>query len=138
MVVIRRFVMFLYFLNNILNRNRTCSHMNVPAGMEYGYCPDCGEFIHNRWYLCRCACCNVKRKSILQFSQVKPQEKYCANCGSKEFFVIEVPKINFIDINFAVLKKEIELNKNLHYTISQCWFDNFENIEKILLPIVEN
>ena len=36
---------------------------------------------------------------------------FCPNCGAEAFFVEQVEHINFIDINFAVLKKEVVKNR---------------------------
>lgn len=99
---------------------KTCNHDKITPDMEAGYCPDCGKLIHNEWYLTRCACCGVKLRSCTRNGVVLPQNHYCSNCGSEEFVVEEVKKINFIDINFAVLvKKEVEEVKKASTT--QCW-----------------
>ena len=86
-------------------KSRQCKHENFPPDKDTGYCPDCGELIENRWFIVRCACCGVKHKAIIKNGQIVPVEKFCHNCGGKDFVVERVNKINFIDINYAVLVK---------------------------------
>ena len=102
---------------------KQCTHEKIMPEQEQGYCPDCGKLIKNEWYITRCACCGVKMKAISKNGIIMPQNHYCSNCGSKEFSVEKVNKINFIDINFAVLiKKEISKKKK-NYS-SQFWQEN--------------
>ena len=108
---------------------KECLHPKITPEKDSGYCPDCGKYVENKWYLTRCSCCNVKRKTTIKFGEVIPESKYCPNCGAIDFFVQEINSINFIDINFAVLKKEINENKSKNY--SQTWLDR--EIEPIKL-----
>ena len=98
---------------------KECQHPRVTPDKDSAYCPDCGKYIENKWYLARCSCCNVKRKTTIRFGEVLPEFKYCPNCGCYHFYVQELSSINFIDINFAVLKKEI--NEKLSKNLSQSW-----------------
>ncbi len=98
-----------------------CSHDRVYPDTDAQYCPDCGRYIENKWYLTRCACCNVKRKTIIKHGEIQPQSHYCPNCGAEEFRVELVATINFIDINFAVLVKEI--NEEKSHNRCQSWVD---------------
>ena len=98
-----------------------CKHEKFPADRDFGYCQDCGELIENRWFIVRCACCGVKHKAICKNGKVVPLEKFCDNCGSREFVVERVDKINFIDINYAVLVKTVISNDVEPYT--QSWVD---------------
>lgn len=108
------------FLTNLFKLKRSCTHDKITPDMEYGYCPDCGKFIQNEWYITRCACCGVKMKAIAKNGEIFPQNHYCSNCGSKEYSVEKLEKINFIDINFAVLQKTVIENTNTVST-TQCW-----------------
>ncbi len=118
----------------MLYRERNCIHPNIFAGADCGYCPDCGEFINNKWYLCRCACCNVKRKGIIKFDKIIPDTKFCSNCGCSEFVLEELPEINFINIYFAVLKKEVQRKNRLDFASIQSWVSNVnETVTKGLL-----
>lgn len=112
------------FLVRIINLCCTmkCTHEKINILSEKSYCPDCGALVENKWYICRCACCGVKRKAVLLFGNVVPEEKFCTNCGSKEFIVEEVKEINFIDINFATLKKEeVKQPLTVNFAPIQTW-----------------
>ena len=60
--------------------------------------------------------------------------KFCENCGGNEFVAERVDKINFIDINYAVLVKAVVTNDVQPYT--QSWVDVTEttNYKPQLLP----
>ncbi len=94
-------------LLDYFRRNNVCRHDKITPDKDVAYCPDCGELIENRWYITRCACCGVKLKSIIKNGEVIPEEHYCHNCGFRSFIVERVNKINFIDINYAVLVKAV-------------------------------
>lgn len=98
-----------------------CKHDRFPIEQEIGYCPDCGELIENQWFIMRCSCCGVKHKAIYRNGKIVPIEKFCDNCGSKDFIIERVNKINFIDINYAVLVKTVITNQVKEFT--QCWVD---------------
>lgn len=93
------------FLLDLFRRKKECQHTKVTPDKDFSYCPDCGELIENRWYITRCACCGVKLKAVIKNNNVIPDEHFCHNCGSSRFLVERVDKINFIDINYAVLVK---------------------------------
>lgn len=110
---------------NFFRKNR-CKHLKVPANIEAGYCPDCGEYIENRWYLVRCKHCKIKRKAHLTSGNVLPDTQFCPNCGGILYEIEKLEKINFIDINFAVLKKEIvEIVKKIAPITT--WVEDFQN-----------
>lgn len=110
-----------------LNFTKECRHDSVTPDKEGGYCQECGEYVQNKWYLVRCSCCNVKRIGYTNFNnEVKPKGKFCHNCGSKEFHIEELDSINFIDINFAVLKKEV-ISSGIADARSQIWINEKEN-----------
>ena len=98
-----------------------CSHSHVKADVDFAYCPDCGELIENQWYLVRCACCGVKLRGMIKNGEVVPEKHFCHNCGTREFVVERIDKINFIDINYAVLVKAVVPNHEFNYT--QSWVD---------------
>lgn len=100
---------------------KKCSHENLPIDMEFGYCPDCGKLIENEWYITRCSCCGVKLKSVIKRGDIMPELHFCHNCGSQEFLVEKLPKINFVDIHFAVLIKTPKAKRILNsYTQTWC------------------
>lgn len=92
---------------NILFKFKKCKHINLPANIQEGYCPDCGEYIKNNWYIIRCKHCKIKRKAQLIGENILPSSHFCPNCGGLLFEIEKLNKIDFININFAVLKKEI-------------------------------
>ena len=119
------------FLTNLFNLKKACSHDKITPDMEQGYCPDCGKFIINEWYITRCSCCGVKLKTNARNGDVFPQYQYCSNCGGKEYKVEKLDKINFIDINYAVLIKKIE--EELKVSSTQCWQERTSEQPKLLV-----
>lgn len=116
-------------------RKKECTHSKVSPEKESCYCPDCGKYIENKWYLTRCSCCNVKRKTTIKLGQVIPETKFCPNCGGVSFIVEEVRNINFIDINFAVLVKEVNEEYSRNFTQSWLERDNCESIKLLGLSL---
>lgn len=102
-------------------KNKTCTHSKVRADVDFAYCPDCGELIENQWYLVRCACCGVKLRGMVKNGEIVPENHFCHNCGTREFIVERIDKINFIDISYAVLVKAVVHNNEYNYT--QSWVD---------------
>lgn len=103
--------------------------MKVSPSEEFAYCPDCGELVENQWYLVRCNCCGVKALGTIRNGEVVALEHFCQNCGSREYHTELIDKINFIDIRFAVLVKNI-VKINLHST-TQSWVNsNYQNVAK--------
>ncbi len=120
------------FISSLFNFKKSCRHDKITPDMENGYCPDCGKFIQNNWYITRCSCCGVKLKTYERNGEIRPQNHYCTNCGSEEFVIEKLPKINFIDINFAVLvKTEIESNEKVAFT-TRCWQEKTPEQPKLL------
>ncbi len=92
---------------DLFRKNKVCTHDRVRLDSDLSYCPDCGELIENQWFLTRCACCGVKLKSTIVNGEIVPERHFCKNCGAEEFVVQRLDKINFIDIDYAVLKKNV-------------------------------
>ena len=110
-----------------------CTHDKIRPDVEQSYCPDCGKLIRNEWYITRCSCCGVKMKAMVKNGQIVPQEHYCSNCGGENFSVEKVDKINFIDINFAALKK-VEVEEEVIGSTTRCWQER--TIELPKLPVL--
>ena len=108
-------------LLKFLQRKNECTHSKVSPQDDLCYCPDCGELIENQWFITRCTCCGIKIKALYKNGEVVPSEKFCHNCGSNIFEAELVPKINCIDINYAVLVKTVVSPKVDEQT--QSWFD---------------
>ena len=121
-------------LTEFFKFNHECRHEKVSAEKDICYCPDCGELIENQWYIMRCTCCGVKHKCIVRHGKIVPVDKFCENCGGREFVAERVDKINFIDINYAVLVKTVVTNEVQPFT--QSWVDATEtqNYRPQLLP----
>lgn len=120
------------FISDLFFR-KSCSHDKISPELECGYCPDCGKLIQNEWYITRCACCGVKLKAMTKNGNVLPQYHYCSNCGGQEYLVEKLDKINFIDINFAVLvKREVEVSSQKVST-SSCWEEKTTLKPKLLV-----
>lgn len=107
--------------SQIFGFSKECSHEKVPLDVEYSYCPDCGELIENQWYLVRCASCGLKEIAVVKNGEIMPLENFCHNCGSKDYTVERLEKIDCININYAVLVKAIAKNYVDEY--SQSWVD---------------
>ena len=105
----------------LFNLKRTCHHTHVSPEADYAYCPDCGELIENQWYLVRCTCCGVKLKGMIKNGEIVPEKHFCHNCGTRDYVVERINKINFIDISYAVLVKSVVQNEDID--ITQSWVD---------------
>lgn len=109
-------------LLELFRKNKICKHDKVRPDAEFSYCPDCGEMIENQWFITRCACCGVKLKATIKNSEIIPEKQFCRNCGAKAFIVEKLEKINFIDIDYAVLVKCVV--KQPAQDITQSWVDS--------------
>lgn len=107
--------------SEIFSLHKKCQHNKVPIGQDIAYCPDCGELIENHWYITRCACCGLKERATIRNGEVVPEEHYCQNCGSKKYIVEEIKKIDCININYAIIVREVVKNDITEYT--QSWID---------------
>lgn len=113
------------FLNN-----KSCAHEKITPNMISGYCPDCGEYIKNQWYITRCACCGIKQKTIVIKGKILADIKFCKNCGNNTFTAIELNGINIVDIHYAVLQKQTVVNKKQNFI--QTWIDQNTYSPKLL------
>jgi len=108
-----------------------CYHEKITPDIDSAYCPDCGKYIENQWFLSRCACCGIKQKTIILKEKISTTTKFCRNCGNNSFIVEKINKINFIDINYAIVIKTIFNNKKASFT--QSWVDATGNYPPRLL-----
>jgi uncharacterized protein (UPF0212 family) len=114
--------------SQIFNFTKKCTHDKVPIEQDYYYCPDCGELIENQWYLVRCASCGLKEVATVINGEIVPVESFCHNCGSKGYTVERLEKIDCININYAVLKREIIRNDFNEY--SQSWTETNQTLNE--------
>ena len=121
------------FLNLLFNYffDTKCKHEKILPNLDFSYCPDCGKLISNEWYISRCACCGIKLITKIHDNEIIPQHAFCHNCGSSEFIVEKLEKINFIDINYAVLLKK-EVNELKKAQTIQCWQEKNNEQPKLL------
>jgi hypothetical protein len=119
-----------YYIDQLFTTKTECFHSKISSNSIAAYCPDCGEYIENQWYLTRCKCCGLKQKSVILKGKICPQNNFCINCGSNKFLIEKIDKINFIDINYSVLIKEaIDQNKE---SFTQCWEEKGSERIKLL------
>lgn len=85
---------------------KKCTHDKITPERQSGYCPDCGEYVENLWYITRCQCCGVKQRTRVIKGKVESDEKFCRNCGSSSFLIEELNKIDVVNINYAVVIKK--------------------------------
>lgn len=111
---------------DFLKQKHECTHDKIPIDVDEAYCPDCGELIKNKWYIVRCSCCGIKRKSHTEFKTVKPNTKYCPNCGSTEVHIEELEKLSFIDVPYAILKRVVV--KRTCRETHQIWVEKDEKL----------
>jgi len=119
------------FLLEFFKSQNTCKHEHITPEQECGYCPDCGEFIQNEWYLVRCSCCGVKRKAMIRNGKVVPQDHFCHNCGENEVIIEKLDAINFIDIQYSALLKKVCKSETVN-NFTQCWEEKTLNIPRLL------
>lgn len=123
------------FILDFFRRHHTCNHAHVSPSVQYSYCPDCGELIENEWYITRCACCGIKEKAIIKNGEIMPEANFCHNCGGNEYIVEKLDKINFVDINYAVLVKTVVPEDKI-VEVTQSWEDKSAN-KQILLQLFQ-
>ena len=111
-------------------RKTTCAHTHALINTNEGYCPDCGKFVKKYFYIVRCSCCEVKREAKVYFGEVLPKDKFCTNCGSKEYYVQKLDTISFVDIDYAVHTKEVFELDRADYASTQVWVEN-ENVPQV-------
>lgn len=85
----------------------SCKHEKVNLSMKAGYCPDCGDYVENHWYISRCKCCGVKQISFVKNRKIVTKERFCKNCGSNSFILEELKNLDIVNINYAVSLKHV-------------------------------
>ncbi len=115
-------------LLDFLIKKHECRHTNVPIDVDEAYCPDCGALIKNKWFLVRCSCCHIKRKAHLEYKEIKPDAKFCHNCGGTDFYIEELEKPNITDVRYVIFKKVV-IPQNA-YTTRQIWIEKESVLQK--------
>ena len=111
---------------------RHCNHEKISAGIKAGYCPDCGEYVENHWFITKCPVCGKRHKTILKHGKPVPAEKFCSNCGAQEFITEEIEFPDIVSINYAVYKKEVVKQKPSQ--VINAWVENTGKIR--ILPMI--
>ena len=94
-------------LLKFINNHTKCHHKNALLYQDEGYCPDCGQYLVKNYYIIRCARCDVKREAKLFWGEIVPQEKFCTNCGARDYYIEKLDKVNFVDARYAIYLKEV-------------------------------
>ena len=118
-------------LIKFINSKQNCSHKNALLNSDYGYCPDCGQFLVKNYYIIRCSCCDIKREAKLSWGEIVPVERFCSNCGSKEYYIEKLDSLNLIDAQFAIYVKEIASEFQTLHPEAQIWVEENEKIKQI-------
>ncbi len=108
-------------LLSVLFGFKKCTHDKMGLYSGGGYCPDCGEYVENQWYLVRCSCCGIKRVAITRGITVLPKDTFCTNCGEQEYYIEKLDHVNFIDINYATVVQTIKYD--LKQSFTQSWVE---------------
>jgi len=94
------------------------------------------------WAVLRCRCCASKRQGSLYFNSVIPNEKYCINCGSPEYYIEKKYKFELPDIDYAVLVKENVKEELIFSKKTQIWIEGEKTwsdyIQPKLIPYLLN
>lgn len=121
---------------DLFNQIFECRHERVSPDSDGAYCPDCGVYVENKWFIARCSCCNIKRTAVSKLNMVRPTTNYCPNCGSNDFYLEAIDNINFVDVHFAVHKKVVAPAPEI-VSRSQIWVNEKENTPQKFLGILQ-
>ena len=110
-------------LFDLFLKKSVCAHTHALINTNEGYCPDCGAYLKKYFYIIRCSRCDVKREAKIYFGDILPKEKYCTNCGSKDYYIEKLDVITFIDIPYAIHTKETISPEQLDFVSAQIWVD---------------
>ena len=110
-------------LLDLFLKKSTCAHAYALINTNEGYCPDCGAYLKKYFYIVRCSRCDVKREAKVYFGDVLPKEKFCTNCGSKDYYIEKLDTISFIDIPYAIHTKEVIVPEQIDIVSAQIWVD---------------
>ena len=110
---------------------KTCHHEKISAFIKSQYCPDCGEYVENHWFITRCPICGKKHKTVIKNGKPVPAEKFCQNCGSQDFKVEEIDSIDIVSINYAayITKTVKKADNRLSIYIEKAGKINFLTIQ---------
>ena len=113
-------------------RTPSCKHDKITPNMKAGYCPDCGEYVENHWYISRCECCGLKQKTLVRSGKAVSSAKFCQNCGSSSFVAEELNEIDVVTVNYATVLKQVR--KTQKQSFIQTWIEENSFTPIKLLP----
>lgn len=116
----------------IFRKTSSCRHDLITPDRKAGYCTDCGEYVENHWYITRCKCCGIKQNTKIVQGKILANTRYCKNCGSNSFIIEELEIIDIVNINYAVLLKQIIGHRKQN--IIQTWLEQNSYTPLKLLP----
>jgi len=135
--------MIFYMINYFLKNHNKCKHKKVTPFCTGKFCPDCGKKIKVAWVMTRCCCCNAKRHASVVFNNIKPREKYCTKCGSREYYIEKKEFIEYFDLEYSVISKT-EVGEYAEVReVLQIWIENERKAGDIinnlrLIPLLAN
>lgn len=118
-------------LIKLIKQHSKCTHRHALTNTECGYCPDCGEYLVKNYYILRCARCDIKREAKLIWGEIVPKDKFCSNCGSSQYYIEKIDKVNFVDAQYAIYLKEIADKMQTLHPETQIWVEDGEILKQI-------
>lgn len=109
---------------------KSCTHDKITLNIKAGYCPDCGKYVKNHWYITRCECCGLKQKTLVRNGKVIAYAKFCKNCGSSSFMQEELDTLDIVSVNYAAVWKKVKDSKKP--SVVQTWIENGYTPMKLL------
>ncbi len=121
---------------NLMKMFNECKHDKVSYFVKASYCPDCGQYIENKFFIVRCACCNIKRLGVIRGDKIVPEYGFCHNCGSDKYYVEELSGPNYFDLDYLVIKKEAKtITPYTRRSSTQVWVETPKQKPKLLLSV---
>ncbi len=125
--------MLIEFLKSFLFKDY-CDHKSFdPIGINQ-FCPDCGKEIQVTFKIVRCGCCSTKKSAKLIYNSIIPDQKYCSKCGSNDYYVEKKERIEFFELNYAIILKEIVEISCFEDFRTQIWVENENNWSNLIKP----
>ena len=121
---------------NLMKMFNECKHEKVSYFVKASYCPDCGQYIENKFFIVRCSCCNIKRLGVIRGDKIVPEYGFCHNCGSDKYYVEELSGPNYFDLDYLVIKKEAKtVIPYSGHPSTQVWVETPKQKQKLLLSV---
>jgi len=71
---------------------------------------------------------------MLYLNTLVPTDKHCAKCGCSDFYIEKKEKLDFFDLNFAVMSKEEVENIAKGRRKTQIWIEQENCWQELILP----